>query len=472
MSTLLEPQYVQDIETNFEAKNKATTAWKEVNAEVRKLTKMTSDVIPEQPSGSVLINAIYFKDLWVLPFKEKLSVMQFKTCQNTTSNVKMMTLKTTLRITKHGNMTAVNMSYETLGMGAWFVKNHEQTGYQDSTSYDALTSFIQQEFVSQNLTSSEKLVEVKVPQFELKESIDLRQVFECLPSHKITEIFVQGNLDRMTTNNKEFFSIFKQDCMLKVDPKGTTASAVSVGVTTRGHPPPTPKITFAHTFYMVIYHHDTILFVAKIGSPQHFADIAGDAPEADTVEDTKYGHISAHFATKTMNLQLQNLQNKKKPDVCIKGIQRSINIQTKLHDDEDDEEGEVIDSSQITDVYEDASGNEIAADKIQENLAAGSATLVRTYTVKTNLLIRVLITFPSPEGTTKEEKDTTQIHFTPVYVHDHGGKEAVDAQYSKYDELYELPFPLQKEAGEEEDGWELKDSAQIQKIFLKLRFRL
>lgn len=468
MSDQLKEDYVQDIETNFEAKNRATSAWKQVNAEVNTVTRMTSDVLPDKPSGSVLINAIYFKDLWILPFKEKLTSMKFTTCQNTISNVKMMTLKATLRIAKHGHMTAVNMPYQTLGMGAWFVKNSGPTGHQDSLSFDTLTSFVQQEFVSQTLTTSETLLEVMVPQFELHESIDLRQVFQALPSHKITEIFNEGNLGRMTTNNKEFFSIFKQDCMLKVDPNGTTASARTWGGTTRSLPPPCPKITFAHTFYMVIYHRDTILFVAKIGSPQHFAQSGGITPEADNVEDTKDGLVSALFAHKTQNLQLQN----KRPsvDVCMEMIQRSIKISTKLHDGKDDEHGELIDTNGITDAYEDDSGNAIAADQIEGMLAAGKATLIRTYTVVPKLLIRVVITFPSPAGTSKEEKDTTKIHFTPVYVKDTGEKEPEDEVYSKYDEPYEFAFPLQKEADEKEDGLEFKDNTG--KIFLKLRFRL
>jgi len=39
----------------------------------------------------------------------------------------------------------------------------------------------------------------------------------------------------------------------------------------------------------------------------------------------------------------------------------------------------------------------------------------------------------------------------------------------KFGEPYELPFPLQKEAGEDEDAWKLTYEGQT---FLKLGFRL
>jgi hypothetical protein len=455
MSDQLKQDYVQDIETNFKAQNKETSDWKKVNEEVRELTKMTSDVIPDKPSGSVLINAIYFQDLWVLPFQEELKPMKFKTSDGTTSNVKMMTLKDTLRVAKHEHMTAVHMLYETPGMGAWFVKNsHPEEGYKNDTSFNTLTSFVKQEFVQRTLTSSEEEFTVNVPQFKLEESIDLKQVFQALPSHKITEIFGTGNLDRMTTDTGEYFSIFKQDCMLKVDPKGTTAAGATISITTRGSRP--PEVTFAHTFYMVIHYHDTILFVAKIGSPQDLAPSADEAP-ADKLEKIQGEHVSTHFANQEMELQVANIEDKEYPpllpvQVTLADIKRSMHIVTKLHQDKDDKRGKVIWEDKFTDVYE------------------LSGTLVRTYTVKPDLLIRVLITFASPEGTTEEEKETTRIYFTPVYVKDTGVKEPEDEIYSKYDEPYEFAFPLQKEAGEEEDGLEYKDNTG--KIFLKLRFRL
>jgi serine protease inhibitor len=463
MSDNLKEDYVSDIKTNFKALEKKTDDWELVNAEVTSVTHMNSKVLDDKPSGSVLINAIYFQDQWIFPFDKVIKGMQFKSSEGTISLVKMMTLKQRLRIAKHGHMTAVNMLYETPGLGAWFVKNSDQeTGFDNKVAFNNLTSFLNQEFVDQTLTSSQQFLEVKIPQFKLEESINLKQVFQSLPSHAITEIFRTNNLDRMTQNTSEAFSMFRQDCMLKVDRLGTTAAARTVGVATRGSRGPTYlKVTFAHTFYMVIYHFDTILFVAKIGCPQDHAD-SGRSPATDEVVDTVHGHVSSHYADQEMALQLE--YQTKKLKVVIGGIERSIKIVTKLHDGKNDEVGEVI-----VDEKED---EKIIKKKIEDTteMVGGSEFPVRTYTVDPDLLISVTVKFPTPAGMSEEDAEKTKIRFTPVYVKDTGEEEPEDPLALNFDQSFELPFPLQKVAGEEEDGWSFKDYNG--KTFLKLRFKL
>ena len=55
-----------------------------------------------------------------------------------------------------------------------------------------------------------------------------------------------------------------------------------------------------------------------------------------------------------------------------------------------------------------------------------------------------------------KSKDTLQ--FRPVYRPSVGSEEPEDHQDLKFDEKYELPYPLQKDAGEAPDAWLLKDS--------------
>ena len=115
-----------------------------------------------------------------------------------------------------------------------------------------------------------------------------------------------------------------------------------------------------------------------------------------------------------------------------------LQVTVKQHDGKDDEQGEDIDSSRITK---------------RPNL--------RLYSVDPDLLIRV---------TVKNLSSTSNISFKPVYVKDNGEEEPEDTVELKSGEKFELPFPLQKEAGEEEDGWAIKDNEG--KTVLKLRFTL
>jgi hypothetical protein len=115
-----------------------------------------------------------------------------------------------------------------------------------------------------------------------------------------------------------------------------------------------------------------------------------------------------------------------------------LQVTVKQHDGKDDEEGEHIDNSRITK---------------RPNL--------RLYSVDPDLLIRV---------TVKNLSSTRDISVMPVYMKDNGEEEPEDLVELKSGEYFELPFPLKKEAGEEDDGWAIKDNEG--KTVLKLRFTL
>ena len=115
-----------------------------------------------------------------------------------------------------------------------------------------------------------------------------------------------------------------------------------------------------------------------------------------------------------------------------------LQVTVKQHDGKDDKEGEHIDTSKIT-----------------------KGPKFRLYSVDADLLIRV---------TVKNLSSTRAISLMPVYVKDNGEEEPEDLVELKSGECFELPFPLQKEAGEEEDGWAIKDKEG--KTVLKLRFAL
>ena len=85
----------------------------------------------------------------------------------------------------------------------------------------------------------------------------------------------------------------------------------------------------------------------------------------------------------------------------------------------------------------------------------------RRYIVDAEQLIKVYV---------QNLSRTSSIAFTPVYVGDDGGEEPDAEMELKCGEQKELPFPLQKPVGEEEDGWVLKDGGGAP--VLELRFAL
>ncbi len=69
---------------------------------------------------------------------------------------------------------------------------------------------------------------------------------------------------------------------------------------------------------------------------------------------------------------------------------------------------------------------------------------------------------------TIQNKSKENLKFCPVYRSSDGDEEPEDVQDLKFNEAYELPYPLRKYAGEEADAWLLKDSRN--KTVLTLNF--
>jgi hypothetical protein len=103
----------------------------------------------------------------------------------------------------------------------------------------------------------------------MKSKIDIKDVLQRADPC-VSSIFKQGNLMKMSGVQSEYIAKFEQHCLLKVDQNGTTAAAITAAGATRGgaaREPQFRRITFDHTFYMLIEYGNTLLFAAKIGQP-------------------------------------------------------------------------------------------------------------------------------------------------------------------------------------------------------------
>jgi len=329
----------------------------------------------------------------------------------------------------------VHLEYKTPGIGAWFVKHDRH--HTHAAAYDALQRFVQRVFVRKIPTTYEH-VELTVPKFEMASSIDLLTLFSAeSTTHQITHVFDPGgHLSRMSTDGNEAVSRFDQECILKVDQKGTVAAAVTTSAMTRGGGgrPSYQDISFTHTFYMVIHHNDTILFVAKVASP------TPSPPAAQLVLPP------AQAPLPNPEIQLRGAPVAIKVPVISTRILR---VEVRQHEDKTDTSEYTIPPCSTTD----------------ETTIPTRVYTVQPVTKDNMQLIQVTITF---QGQHEEPKDTF-IMLRAVYIKEDGEEDPEKHPIQlKINEPYDLPFPLQKEDGEREDGWDLRDDKD--NTFLKLRF--
>ena len=426
-------EYTDDILQHFKAQPHPLDDFAKVNSLVQEITTIPKQVVPRRPNGTVLINAVHFADKWVYEFEGRLQSTPFKTPTGSLVHVDMMHQKNKLLLAKDALFTAVHLPYKS-GLGAWFVKHN--TLHTHQAAYGALEKFLELEFVQHTLPKPTQDVDLTVPKFTMSSSIDLRGLFSSATSHPITSVFEPtGHLARMSTDKNESVGRFEQECILEVDQKGTKAAVYTALQTTRskGSGPQYEYISFTHTFYMVIHHKDTILFVAKVASPT-----PSQAPS----------HKEVHTSEEIIPYDpWQDLEH----NLIIPLPQGDFMLIATQHK-KGETQGGFIRSFKDTD----KNGNTIQSTDKQ------SKVYKRTYTVPPKLLLRVQMAFRD-----KNKESATQMSVQPVYINDQGGEEPEDFMLVNQTPR-EIQFPLEKEEGEEEDGWDFKD--RDGHTFLQLRF--
>ena len=429
-------EYTDDILEHFKAQPYHLEDYGKVNTEVQKITTIPKLVLPRKPDGTVLINTVHFADQWVYEFEDRLQSTPFRTPTGSIVRVDMMHQKNRLSLAKHAHFTAVHLPYKS-GLGAWFVKH--DTLHTHEAAYRALQNFLELEFVQHTLPQSTQDVDLTVPKFTMSSSIDLRRLFVSATSHPITSVFEpKGHLARMSTDENEFVGRFEQECILEVDQKGTKAAVYTASQAKRGGGDGRiyQYVSFTHTFYMVIHHQDTILFVAKVASPTP-SQPPSQAPSHKEVQTSE--EIMQYDPWKDLAHNL------------ITPLPRGdFLLITKQHDGKKDKNGEFIESFKDTD----KDGNTI------QHTDKESKVYRRTYTVPLHLLLRVQMAF-------RNETPNGKMSVQPVYINDEG-KEEPEKLVEVNQTPNEIHFPLQKEEDEEEDGWDFKDEAG--NTFLQLRF--
>jgi len=121
----------------------------------------------------------------------------------------------------------------------------------------------------------------------------------------------------------------------------------------------------------------------------------------------------------------------------------------------------------LHDGKDDGNGEAIKPDKIDISGMIGQNPSI-VYQVEAGQLIKVTFKNTIPAGTLPTElKMSNQVSFTPVYITQAGEEEPEEMVDCVVGEEYELPYPLQKDAGEDADAWKLcfKHGGTIKLVF-------
>ena len=198
---------------------------------------------------SVLINTIYFKSLWKVPFEPHLN---YKAAFNKISECTMMRTKSYFSYYEDGDVQIVELPYvnKDYCMGFVLPKNNDVNCHK----------------YLMNAKYEKQYIDARIPKFTQRCNIDLISVLSELG---LVDIFTpNAALDKMCDGAKPYVGVMIHEAVVIVSETGTEAAAVTVAVCTLGSCCIGPKaIIFNadHTFAYYIKHYPSNmpLFVGK-----------------------------------------------------------------------------------------------------------------------------------------------------------------------------------------------------------------
>jgi len=166
---------------------------------------------------SYLLNALYFKGTWANKFNEGRTSEELF---NEKDKVMMMKMSKKLRYGNNDIFQSLDLPY---GNGAYCMT--VLLPHRDKTVDDVLASLDGKRWneISRNMRSA--LIDLKLPRFETKSDIDLKEVMSNLGMP--LAFTGRANFDEFC-DTPSFIDLMKQVARIKLDEKGTEAAAVTV----------------------------------------------------------------------------------------------------------------------------------------------------------------------------------------------------------------------------------------------------
>ena len=251
----------------------AENAREQINHWVEKKTNdKIKDLIPPGMLSSdtrlTLVNAIYFKGLWIEKFKkERTFSKSFYVSQNEEIKVNMMHQEADFKYFESQELACqvLEMPYIGRKMSMVIYLPKEINGLaklEEQMTYDSLQKSLS------SLDASMDEVEVFLPKFKLTQRFDLNDILSKMGAE---EMFIPGKADLTgITAEPLFVSKVVHKAFVEVNEEGTEAAAATgIGMNTFSMPLPKPVFKADHPFLFLIRHNDSgaILFLGRLVRP-------------------------------------------------------------------------------------------------------------------------------------------------------------------------------------------------------------
>lgn len=256
-----------DYITNAEKVTEEINHWVE-----QKTNDKIKDLIPPGMLSSdtrlTLVNAIYFKGLWLEQFKKEKTVSKsFFVSQNEEIKVEMMRQEADFKYFESQDLACqvLEMPYIGLKMSMVIYLPKEINGLtklEEVITYETLQNSLSL------LNASMDEVEVFLPKFKLSQQFDLNDILSKMGAE---EMFIPGRADLSgITAEPLFVSKVVHKAFVEVNEEGTEAAAAT-GIGMNTFSMPLPKLIFKadHPFLFLIRHNDSgaILFLGRLVRP-------------------------------------------------------------------------------------------------------------------------------------------------------------------------------------------------------------
>ena len=256
-----------DYITNAEYAREEINHWVE-----QKTNDNIKDLIPpgilNSDTRMTLVNAIYFKGLWLEKFKKERTISKsFFVSQNEEIKVNMMHQKADFKYFESQELTfqVLEMPYIGGKMSMVIYLPKEINGLaelEEQMTFDCLQKSLSL------LDTSKKSVEVFLPKFKLTQQFDLNDILSKMGAE---EMFIPGKADLSgITAEPLFVSKVVHKAFVEVNEEGTeAAAATAVKMSAKCMPLPKPMFKADHPFLFLIRHNDSgaILFLGRLLKP-------------------------------------------------------------------------------------------------------------------------------------------------------------------------------------------------------------